>query len=176
MDNNAPIHGDAAPHGKEYTVSNRFMELVVAAMFMILAAVVMYDNHRIGSGWGADGPQAGYFPFYMGVLMFISGAGVFVSNIITKRPDLATFVERTQLKLVMQVLVPTIVLVIAIDFLGLYVASAIFIAFFMIYLGKYPLRIVVPVSVGIPLALFILFETQFLVPLPKGPLEAALGY
>ena len=63
-----------------------------------------------------------------------------------------------------------------IGFLGLYVSSAIFIAFFMAWLGKYPLYKIVPVAILIPVALFFMFEVWFLVPLPKGPLETALGY
>jgi putative tricarboxylic transport membrane protein len=163
-------------HGNEYTVSQRFMELVVAAMFLGTGALVMYDNYRIGAGWASDGPQAGYFPFYMGLIMFFSAGVIFIQNLVTKHPDLNTFVERTQLKSVLQVLLPSIVLVIAIEFLGLYVSAAIFIAFFMIYLGKYPVWKAALIGIAVPVALFILFETQFLVPLPKGPLEAALGY
>jgi hypothetical protein len=163
-------------HGNEYTVSYRVMEMVVAASFMALAALIMVDNYRIGAGWGSDGPQAGYFPFYMGLIMFISGLVIFLMNMLSRAPKLETFVERTQLKSVMQVLIPTIVLVIAIDFLGIYVASAIFIAYFMVHLGKYPIWKAVPIALFIPLALFFLFEMQFLVPLPKGPLEDWLGY
>ena len=60
--------------------------------------------------------------------------------------------------------------------IGIYVAGALFIAFFMWRLGKYPLHIAAPVSVLIPVALFFLFEVWFLISLPKGPLETALGY
>jgi putative tricarboxylic transport membrane protein len=175
MDNNVSSHGEAV-HGKEYTVSNRVMELVVAAMFMAVGAVVMIDNWETGIGWGAEGPKAGVFPFIMGLLMFLSAGAVFVTNLTTKHPDLTTFVERSQLKSVMQVLIPSIVLVIAIVMFGLYVPSAIFIAFFMMYLGKYPLWKAVPIAVGVPLVLFVMFEIWFLVPLPKGPVEAFLGY
>jgi putative tricarboxylic transport membrane protein len=160
----------------EYTVSQRSMELVVAAAFMAAAVLVMWDNWRIGATWGDDGPGSGYFPFYMGVIMFVASLGTFVINLVTKRPNLKTFVERSQLLLVLKVLVPTIVFVVLINFLGIYLASAIFIAFFMTWLGKYPVFKVVPIAIGVPLVLFMMFEVWFLVPLPKGPLEAALGY
>ena len=59
--------------------------------------------------------------------------------------------------------------------LGIYVASAIFIALFMKWLGKYAWPMTIGVSVGVPVVFFLLFEVWFKVPLPKGPLEAALG-
>jgi len=87
----------------------------------------------------------------------------------------SNFLGRSELVRVLQVFVPTVIYVLLIGFLGLYVSSAIFIAFFMAWLGKYPLYKIVPVAVLIPVALFFMFEVWFLVPLPKGPLETALG-
>ncbi|MEP9375518.1 tripartite tricarboxylate transporter TctB family protein [Aquabacter sp. CN5-332] len=160
----------------EHTVSIRTMDVVVALLFMALAVLVMVDSWRVGARWASDGPQAGYFPFYVGLIMFIASAGTLVTNIVTKTPNLANFVDREQFGSVLKVLVPTIVYVVAINFIGIYVASIIFIAFFMWWLGKYKLQIILPVAVGVPLVLFVMFEIWFLVPLPKGPIEAALGY
>jgi hypothetical protein len=160
----------------EHTVSNRVMELLVAGLFIAAAALVMYDNWRIGARWGEDGPQAGYFPFYIGLIMFVSSAVTFGLN-LTARPDGASsFVDRSQLRQVIQVFVPTVVYVLLIGPLGIYVASALFIAFFMWWLGKYPIHRIAPVAILIPLGFFMMFERWFLVPLPKGPLETALGY
>ncbi|MFG1345631.1 tripartite tricarboxylate transporter TctB family protein [Xanthobacter autotrophicus DSM 431] len=160
----------------EKTVTNRTMDLVVAALFMGLAALVMSDSWRIGARWADDGPQAGYFPFYVGLILFIASTATLVQNLVTRHPDLGNFVDRSQLYSVLQVLVPTTVYVGLIFLLGIYVASAIFIAFFMWWLGKYPLAKIIPVAIGVPLMLFMMFEVWFLVPLPKGPLETALGY
>jgi hypothetical protein len=131
---------------------------------------------RIGAGWAFDGPEAGYFPFYIGLIMFISSAMIFLTQIVTKTPDRTNFVDRSALWLVLRVLAPTIVFVVLIGYLGLYVAAGLFIIFFMWWLGKYPLLKAVPVGVVIPAILFWVFEIAFLIPLPKGPLEAALGY
>jgi putative tricarboxylic transport membrane protein len=160
----------------ENTVSTRVMELVVAGLFMALGALVMWDSWRLGAGWASDGPQAGYFPFYVALIMSIASAVTFVTNLVGSTHDWSNFVDRSQLKLVLKVLVPTIVYVVLIGYLGIYVSSAIFIAFFMAWLGRYPIQKIVPVAVLVPLLLFMMFEVWFLVPLPKGPLEAALGY
>jgi putative tricarboxylic transport membrane protein len=160
----------------EYTVSYRSVDAVVALLFMALSIVVMWDSWSIGAAWASDGPQAGYFPFYIGLIMFIASLGTLVQSVITKTPNLNTFVGKSQLKMVLAVLVPTAVYVAAIPFLGLYVAGAIFIAFFMVAIGKYNILKAIPVAVAVPVALFILFEIWFLIPLPKGPVEAALGF
>ena len=168
------MHNDTDARGT--MVSTRTMELVVAGMFVATASLVMWENWRIGAGWGDDGPGAGYFPFYVGLIMLVASVGTIVRTLASGTPDLSNFVEREQLTLVLKVLVPTIVYVVAISFLGIYVASAIFIAFFMMWLGKYPVRKVVPIAILVPVAMFLMFEIWFKVPLPKGPLENALGY
>jgi putative tricarboxylic transport membrane protein len=170
------IGEEGASGANEHTVSTRFMDQVVAVMLMAVAALVMWDSMRIGAGWASDGPESGYFPFYVALLLFLSSLGTFVLNIVTKHPDRSNFVERTGLKSVMKVLIPTILYVVLIDFIGIYVSSAIFIAFFMAWLGKYPVQIIVPVAIGVPVFLFFMFEVWFLLPLPKGPLETMLGY
>ena len=162
---------------RESTVSKFTMELVVACLFMAFAALVMWENSRIGAGWGAEGPEAGYFPFYIGLIMMLVSVGTFVRTVIgSGGRDMSAFVERSQLKLVLKVLIPTIVYVAAIGFLGIYLASGLFIAFFMLWLGKYPIRKVAPIAIIVPIVLFFMFEVWFKVPLPKGPIEAALGY
>lgn len=162
--------------GSDPVVSNRTMEIVVALLFAAIAIVVMADSVRVGNGWGAEGPQAGYFPFYIGLVMFVSSvitAGVAIAN---RSADRSTFVERDQLGLVMQVLVPSTVFVVLVGLIGIYLSAILFIAFFMHWVGKYRPKVIVPIAVLIPLALFVMFEIWFLVPLPKGPVETMLGY
>ena len=86
-----------------------------------------------------------------------------------------SFVSREELKKILTVLVPTIVYVSLIAYLGFYLTSTVYIAYFMWHLGKYAWIKIVPVAVGVSVAFFLIFEIWFSVPLPKGPLEAALG-
>ena len=160
----------------EYTVSYRSVDAGIALLFMATSCVVMWDSWGIGAAWASDGPQAGYFPFYIGLIMFIASLGTLVGAIVTKSPNLNTFVEKSQLKSVLSVLIPTAIFVALIPYLGLYVAGAIFITFFMVVIGKYNVLKAIPVALAVPLALFILFEIWFLIPLPKGPVENMLGY
>jgi putative tricarboxylic transport membrane protein len=154
----------------------RLMDMIVAAILMAVGAVVMVGSYELGAGWSSTGPDSGYFPFYVGLLILISSTITLLATLLGKSPDRSPFVEGKQLHRVLQVLIPSFIFVIAIRSIGIYVAGGLFIACFMWWLGKYPLPKVAIVSVLVPLALFVLFEVWFLVPLPKGPLEAAFGY
>jgi uncharacterized membrane protein YedE/YeeE len=152
------------------------MDLVVAAILMGVGALVMVGSYRLGAGWSPTGPESGYFPFYIGALILFSSTVTLLTTFFTKSPDRTPFVEPKRFQRVLQVLIPSFIFAIAIDYIGIYVAGGLFIAFFMWWLGKYPLHKVVIVSVLVPLTLFVVFEVWFLVPLPKGPLEAYFGY
>ena len=162
--------------GNEHTVSTRTVEIVVSGLFVTLALVIRYDNWRIGARWASDGPEAGYFPFYIGLIMLVASMGTLIINLLSKSADRSNFVERSQFKQVLQVLIPTAGFVFLIWLIGIYFAAAIFITFFMWWLGKYPLYRILPVAIIVPLVLFMMFEVYFLVPLPKGPIETALGF
>ncbi len=155
-------------------VSQRSAELAVAMLLVAVGAVVMWDSRRIGAGWAAEGPQAGYFPFYVGLLILGSSLVTLVRAAVGGASG--TFVTPTRAKPVLAVLLPSIVYVALIPSLGIYVASALFIAFFMWAVGGYRNRTGPAVAIAVPVLAFLMFEVWFLVPLPKGPLEALLGY
>jgi hypothetical protein len=156
----------------------RAWDVIVAALFLVFGAVVVWDSRRLGAQWGSDGPQAGYFPFYIGVIICISSAANLYAAIAKGNRE--PFVLWGQLRMILIVLLPSILYVALIAnpwySLGIYLASAIFIAFFMRYLGKYSWPKIFAVSVGTMVSFFVMFEIWFRVPLPKGPLEAALGF
>ena len=109
-------------------------EIGVAAFFFLLGAIAVWDSVRLGARWGEDGPQAGYFPFYIGLIVCLAAAANFVLALLSAKED-RTFVEVGQLKLVLIVLVPASIYVALIGWTGIYVASALYIGFFMRWLG-----------------------------------------
>lgn len=153
----------------------RGAEIGVAALFFVLGAIVVFDSARLGSKWGADGPEAGYFPFYIGLITCLASLVNLVTAALSRRMKDKPFVHVPQLKLVLSVLVPAAIYVAAIGWTGIYLASTIFVAFFMRWLGKYPWWKVAAVSIGNSVVFFLIFEVWFKVPLPKGLLEAWLG-
>jgi hypothetical protein len=158
-------------------VTTRWMELITALVIVVLGALVIYDSHRVGVGWAEDGPRSGYFPNIIGWILAACGAWIAGGTIVQWRKLAGkVFVSREGLVPVLAMLLPTIGYVVLIWLIGIYVASAIYIAGFMIFQGKYKILPALLVAVGVPVALFMLFEIWFLVPLPKGPIETALGY
>ena len=155
--------------------THRSVEIGVAGATTVFAIIVIIGSLQVGIGWGAEGPKAGFFPFYIGVLIVISSAVNFI-RIVTETSDRGLFAEWGQLAKVMSVLVPTAIYVALIPWIGIYVASILLIAFFMKWLGRYDWPLVAAVSLGVPLAVFLIFERWFLLPLPKGPIEEFLGF
>jgi hypothetical protein len=130
---------------------------------------------RQGARWLEEGPQPGYFPFYLGVIIAVASVVTLVRGLLLPPEKNKAFVKVGQLKLVLSVLVPSAVYVALVGWLGIYVSAVLFVALFMRWLGKYPWWKVGAVSVGHSIVLFMIFEVWFLVPLPKGPLERLLG-
>lgn len=159
-------------------VQRRWAEAVVALFFAVIGAIVIWDSVRVGMQWGDDGPQPGYFPFYIGVLLVAGAAKVMwdASRQWHREQMTDAFATHEEIGLVLKMFVPTVFYVAAIFVLGLYVASALFIAFFMVWQGKYAWSKALTVGIAVPIALFALFEIWFLLPLPKGPVEALFGY
>ena len=164
-----------APEAEEASAaSKRTLEIVTAVFFLLVGSVVMWDSYRIGAGWGSEGPQSGYFPFYIGLLMNV--ASVVNLLLALKSSKAESFVSKPAVKLVLAVFLPCLVYVAAMQWLGLYVASLIFIAVFMRWQGRFSALKSGLTSLIVVVVLFVMFEIWFKVPLIKGPLEAALGY
>ena len=163
-------------HTGDGLVSNRAVDIVVALILAGIGVLVIIDSLRLGAGWAEDGPQSGYFPFYIGLVIVVTSLGTIAVTLFGRNQSRGTFVQRDQLRHVVRVLIPTAIFIALVGVIGIYVASAFFIAASMRWLGRFRWRTVAIVSVAVPLVLFFLFEIWFLVPLPKGPLEDFLGY
>ena len=156
--------------------SVRLWEIVVAGIFLAFGALVVFDSRRLGASWSSDGPQAGYFPFYIGLIICISAIVNLVGALRRKGEGAKSFVTREQLRMVLVVMIPYAFYVGLTYPLGMYEASVIFIAVFMRFLGKYSWLKIAVVSIATMVAFFLMFEVWFSVPLPKGPIEAMLGF
>jgi hypothetical protein len=152
----------------------RLADLITASFLMLLGGVALYDAVRLGIGWADGGPESGFFPFWLAVVLVVVSVGIIVQAV--RRASPASFVTWARLVPVLQVLVPVAVTILLMEFAGLYVACALYIAFSMRWGGGYSWPSVVVIAVGIPVVAFFVFEKWFLVPMPKGPLEAWLGY
>ncbi len=152
----------------------RAADLATASILVLLGGVVVLDSLRIGIGWGTDGPRSGFFPFWLGSILIL--ASVTIALQAWRRATDKPFVTRDRLSPVLKVLWPATVMVILITPLGLYVASAIYLGFYMRWVGRHGWLAIALCAIGVPLLTFVVFELWFLVPMPKGPLETWLGY
>ena len=157
-------------------LSHSAVDAIAAVAIFLVGVVMMVDNYKLGAGWAPDGPESGYFPFRIGAILCIASVVVLLRTLFGKAGKRELFVSWERFKLVLMVLVPTALFVLAIQFVGIYVASTLFIGAFMRVMDKYSWLKTLAVSVGVNLTLFWMFEIQFMVPLPKGPLEALFGY
>jgi hypothetical protein len=158
----------------------RRADLVTAAFLIVLGGVVIADAARLGFGWGDEGPRSGFFPFWLAALL--TAIGAILMGQAWRRRSAQPFATRKQLGSVCRVLLPMAGFIVVMDppgpwtGLGLYVSAALYLGFYMRWVGRHRWPAVVLVSVAVPVLTFVIFEQWFLVPMPKGPLEAWLGY
>lgn len=169
-DDLTPASGDAP------VVGTPTVDAVVSLLLLALAVLLGWDSWRIGNSWASDGPQAGYFPFYLSLVMALASVFGLVKVIIRKQGERGTFVGREQFGRVLMVFVPTFIFCLATQFLGIYVASFFLVVGFMWWVGKISPQISLITGIIFTTALFMTFEIAFKVIMPKGPLEAALGF
>jgi putative tricarboxylic transport membrane protein len=170
------VDDPTAPEADSPAVTDvRVVDIAVSLLLIVLAATLGYDNWRTGIAWDSTGPQAGYFPFYLSVILI--GASIYGlgAAFLSRKEAVETFVTRAQLWRVMAVFIPTLLFCLAMQFLGLYVASFLLIAGFMRMVGRIVLWKSLLTAFVFTAAMFVTFDIAFDVIMPKGPLEAAFG-
>jgi putative tricarboxylic transport membrane protein len=165
---------DATRHGDGDGPSQRAVEVGTALAILGFGLLVMAGSLQVGIGWGAEGPRSGFFPFYMGLILVVTSlVNTVRAALDTPRDQL--FASWTQLGKVLAVVIPTAIYVLVIPWIGIYIASAVLIAGFMMWLGNYRVPFALAVACGAMTVTYLTFEKWFLVPLPKGPIEHWLG-
>jgi len=167
---------DAPAEESPPVASTRTVECVVYLLLTGLALLLAFDNWRTGMGWEADGPQAGYFPFYLSLILAAASIFGLVSIFLSRMDEGKIFVTRDQLRRVIQVFIPTLLFCLATQWLGLYVASFLLIAGFMWKVGRIALWKSLLTAFVFSATMFVTFDIAFDVIMPKGPLEALFGY
>lgn len=159
-------------------VATFIVDAITALLIMLMGATVLFGSRKLGSEWTTDGPGAGYFPFYIGLILTLSGLGILCQALWVKKKNRAVFVDKEQLIRVLSVLVPAAVYVVGIQLIGIYVASTIYIALFMVILGKYGWVKSTLIALAVNGLFFMMFEVWFKVPLFKGQFDllSTLGY
>jgi hypothetical protein len=152
----------------------RTADLVAAAVIAALGVLIVADAYRVGIAWDLDGPQSGTFPFWTGIIMIAASLVTFAFAALTR--SRAMFATTEELASVARLFVPACAFVAAVLAIGLYLSAAALVAWFMAVIGGYRLLTAVLSGIATSAVIFMVFEIWFLVPLPKGPIEALLGY
>jgi len=150
--------------------SMRKAEIWVSLAFMLLGIIVIADSIRLGFMWGMSGPEAGFFPFYLGVGVVISSVIVFSNNFTLYRKEGAgkPLMPPGALKSILWVLIPSTGMVIIMELVGLHIAAALYLVFYMRAVGKIGWVTTLLISIISPLSLYVIFDKLFLIPLPQG--------
>ena len=157
-------------------VIRRFhMELVAAALICLVGAVAAFGSLELGVGWGDSGPEPGYFPFYVGVLLMLFSVWNGAYTLIAGRGDQRAFLERRHLIRLARFFAPMVAFVVVTIFMGLYVGAALYLLYIAWRQGGYRPHWAALMGIGFAVALFVIFEVTFKVPLLKGPIEPLLG-
>jgi putative tricarboxylic transport membrane protein len=170
------VEDPTAPETDSPAVTDtRAVEIVISLLLVTLATTLGIDNYRTGIAWDSTGPQAGYFPFYLSVIL--GGASLYglVTTFLARGEPSETFVTRAQFRRVLLVFVPTMLFCFGVQYLGIYVASFLLIAGFMRGVGKIAWWKSLVTAVVFTVLMFVTFDVAFDVIMPKGPLEAAFG-
>jgi len=165
------MSNSSRPHA---LISTRWVELGLGVFTLLIGAVVMFGSVEQGIGWGDAGPEPGYFPFYVGLLLAAASLANGVLTVLRWKPLSVSFVSRGEFRQVLSVFIPVALLVFAMPFTGIYLASAVFIAWFMwrdkVRAKPYGLMMIASVAIGAVLASYLIFDLWFKVPLDAGPL------
>lgn len=168
-----PVENNDTP-----ALSIRIAELAVALFTAAIAVTVMIGSYEQGIRWDVSGPQPGYFPFYVGAIMLAASCGTIFFTVRRWRTLGASFIARGPFRHVAAMFLPICVYGIVIRLLGMYLASALLIAWFMWRDRKergYAARTVVLVPLGVVVGSYLIFERWFEVPLYAGPVIEWLG-
>ena len=163
-------------HSAETGPSQRSVEIAVALATLAFGIIILIGSLQVGIDWGVEGPKAGFFPFYVSLFIIVPSLYNLAQAVtLSGGVKQGMFASVDQLKRVMSVVVPSTIYVALVPFLGMYVSSILLIGVFMMWLGKYSALKTLPIAIGMPVIVYIVFERYFQIPLPKGPIEYWLG-
>lgn len=117
-------------------LTNKWVDVITLALLLLLGSFVSYQAYHLGPGYSAAGPQPGFWPFWLAVLYMLGGIVALVLTLLN--PDEKPFFEATQEVIdLVSVGTPIFVSVLLIYWLGIFGTSAVYLAFFMWWYGKF---------------------------------------
>lgn len=138
---------------------------------ILIAAVAMFDSRAsalpstTGAFPGGLGP--GFYPFWSAALIAFSALFIIYTTMTTPQSKEGIFAKRESMTAPLKIVIPMVVAMSLIQWLGFYVVTSAYMGFFARYIGRYRWIWVVAIAVIFPLAIYLSFERGFRVSLPK---------
>jgi putative tricarboxylic transport membrane protein len=114
----------------------RGADLGASVVFLALAALVIVEGLRLGAGWDERGPQAGFFPFWLAILMAFGACAAFIQA-LRRRFDTRFFEQREEWVELARVGVPLAAAIVVIPWTGLYVSTFLYVWLFAWWYGSF---------------------------------------
>jgi hypothetical protein len=147
----------------------RKADIAVALCLLGLAVLVAWESLQLNIGWGLNGPEGGFFPFWLAIGLGVCCTIILAQTLWQVSPTwYQPFVRRGGWAPMLQVALPATAMVVLTQMIGLYPAAALYIAFYMRWIGRHHWLLVLAVSLCVPLGSYFLFDKWFLIPMPKG--------
>jgi hypothetical protein len=144
-------------------------EIITCLILLTIAGVVMSQAIRLGPGWGDAGPRAGFFPFWLSVILGLSSLWILAQTV--RQPSTSEgsrFFPPGAPRLVLTVFLPMAGAIALIEVVGFYISALIYLLVYIRVTGRQSWTLTVAVAILFPLLTFLVFERWFLLPLPKG--------
>ena len=155
-------------------MSRKAAEIGFAIVLFAFGAAIVHGSVELETGWTRSGPEAGYFPFRIGLMIMATAMIVMAVQATRTTPGGRMLTPRAVTNIAFFTL-PLLGLIVAIPHLGVYLPAALYLLVSIGLVGRVSWATAATAAIAAPVILFILFEFVFRTPLPKGPLGPLLG-
>lgn len=151
-------------------ISIRAVELGLVICLLLLSILLVWESFRLGPGWGPSGPEPGFFPFSLTVLLILGVLGVLYINVY-RQPNLEPFFKVSEeIEDVLKVGIPIAVAVFVLRWLGIYVTAGLYLAFFMAWYGKFRWYQALAGGIILPVIMWVVLREGFNISMPMSAL------
>ena len=153
----------------------RTAELLTAIILGAVSIGFMVSAYQLPIGYIADeGPGAGAFPFWLGVLMLVTCVWTFVRALRGTTPPSRSaepFLTRDAMVMFALVAGSLGTMILLVHFIGIYGAVPLFLLFYLRVIGNHGWPLTLLLAILIPVVTFLFFEVALTITLPKGYTE-----
>lgn len=153
----------------------RTAELVMAIATALISIAFMWKSAELAIGWVPEkGPGSGFWPFWLSAGMLLASLATLVRWFRKITPESRSheiYISRGALYVVGISAAAILFLLIATHFIGIYISLLAFLFFYLRIVGRHSWRVTLPLTIGVPVFIFCLFEWALKIPLPKAVSE-----